>query len=75
MSDRNIPILCYTDDAFVIAENEDDLQRLLQQFNTISKTYNITTSINKTKCRTTSKRLIRCRIVIDDQIIQQEMKF
>ena len=32
MGDREIKILCYADDAVLIAEDEDDLQRLLFQF-------------------------------------------
>lgn len=29
MRNRTIKVLCYADDAILIAENEDDLQRLL----------------------------------------------
>ncbi|XP_045480918.1 uncharacterized protein LOC123685306 [Harmonia axyridis] len=47
MGNENISILCYTDDAVLIAENEDDLQRLLHI----------------------------CKLVVDDQTIQQEMTF
>lgn len=53
MDNRNIVVLCYADDVVLIAENEDDLQRLLQQFNKTVKTYNMVISTSKTKCITT----------------------
>ncbi|XP_030766597.1 uncharacterized protein LOC115890494, partial [Sitophilus oryzae] len=75
MGDRNITILCYADDAVLFAENEDDLQRLVYLFNLVAKSYNMITSASKTKSLTASKIPIRCMIVVDNTIIQQEMKF
>lgn len=75
MGNENISILCYADDAVLIAENEDDLQRLLYLFNSIAKSLNMVISVTKTKCLTTSKYPLRCKLVVDDQIIQQEMTF
>lgn len=75
MGNRNITILCYADDAVLVAENEDDLQRLLYCFNRVAKTLNMVISTSKTKSLTTSKIPVRCKLVVDDQIIQQEMKF
>lgn len=57
------------------AENEDDLQRLLHTFNTVAKSLGLTISASKTKCMTTSKTPIRCKLAIDDKIIHQEVKF
>ncbi|XP_015187255.1 PREDICTED: uncharacterized protein LOC107072109 [Polistes dominula] len=67
MGNREIKISCYADDAVLIAENEDDLQRLLYTFNIAS------TRINK--CMTTSKTPLRCKLVVDDNIIEQVMEF
>lgn len=38
----NIYILCCVHDAVLIAENDDDLQRLLHQFNLAGKTQKMT---------------------------------
>ncbi|XP_057654786.1 uncharacterized protein LOC130893037 [Diorhabda carinulata] len=73
--DRNITILCYADDAVLVAKNEDDLQRLLHVFNCTAKSFNKILSTSNTKCITTSKTPIRCKLVIDDQIIHQVMEF
>lgn len=37
MGDSVIKILCYTDDAVLVAENEADLQRLLRQLTRMQK--------------------------------------
>lgn len=75
MGNHNITILCYADDAVLIAENEDDLQRLLHKFNSIAKTFNMAISVPKTKCMTTAKTPLRCKLAVDKEILQQEMKF
>ncbi|KAK9887098.1 hypothetical protein WA026_020042 [Henosepilachna vigintioctopunctata] len=75
MGDKEISILCYADDAVLIAENEDDLQRLLHQFNLTAKSFNMIISASKTKCMTTSKTPLRCKLEVDGKSIQQEMKF
>ena len=38
MGEKKINILCYADDAVLVAEDENDLQRLLHQFNDIQNT-------------------------------------
>ena len=75
MGDRNVNILCYADDAVLLAESEDDLQRLLHRFNCTAKSFNMTISASKTKCMTTSKTPLRCKLEVDGKIIQQVMKF
>ncbi|XP_043496141.1 uncharacterized protein LOC122520182 [Polistes fuscatus] len=50
----------HADDAVLIAENEDDLQRLLHEFNTIAQSLGMLISTSKTKCMTTSKIPLRC---------------
>lgn len=75
MGNQQIKILCYADDAVLVAESEDALQRQLHQFNITAKKFNMTISSQKTKCMTTSREPLRCKLAIDDEIIQQEMKF
>ncbi|XP_060524527.1 uncharacterized protein LOC132700944 [Cylas formicarius] len=75
MGSDEVTIICYADDAMICAENEDDLQRLLNIFNRTGKQFNMTISAQKTKCMTTSKEPLRCKLEVDGQVIQQEMKF
>lgn len=74
MSGNNINIICYADDAILIAENEDDLQRLLFKFNNICKQYNMKISTEKTKALTIARDPIRCKLVVDNDIIEQVME-
>lgn len=75
MGRHSVNIICYADDVTLIANNEDDLQRLVHQFNISAKRYNMQISKQKTKCMVISKEPIRCKIQIDDAIIQQVMQF
>ena len=75
MGDQEITILCYADDAVLVAENENDLQRLLHRFNCTAKSLNMIISTQKTKCMTTSKVPLRCKLEVEGNVIQQEMKF
>ena len=45
----------------MVAENEDDLQRLLHQFNLVAKSFNMVVSASK--------------LEVNGSIIQQEMTF
>lgn len=72
MGENEITILCYAHEVVLDAENGDDLQRLLQQFNHTGKSV---TSTTKTKCMLTSKTLLKCKLEVYRKIIQQEMKF
>ncbi|XP_015181515.1 PREDICTED: uncharacterized protein LOC107069067 [Polistes dominula] len=75
MGNKEVTILCYADDAVLIAENEDDLQRLLHQFTRTANTVNMKISAEKTKCMTTVKIPIRCKLEIEGKVIQQVMRF
>ncbi|XP_055390221.1 uncharacterized protein LOC129619146 [Condylostylus longicornis] len=70
-----IKILCYADDAVLISENEDELQRLLHRFYLSAKKYNMVISTEKTKSLVVSKDPIRCKLAINDIIIEQVMSF
>ena len=66
--------MLFRSDAVLVAESEDDLQRLLYQFNKTATKFNMVISAAKTKSMTTSKTPIRCKLVVDDKIIHQEGK-
>ena len=75
MGDMKIKILCYPDDAVLIAESEDKLQKLLHQFNTTAKKFKMNISVTKTRATTRSKTPLRCKLEIDGKSVQQEIKF
>jgi hypothetical protein len=52
MENKEINIICYADDAVLIADNDDNLQRLLYQFLLSSQKYNMKISVGKTKTLT-----------------------
>uniref|UniRef100_A0AAR5PIG0 Reverse transcriptase domain-containing protein n=1 Tax=Dendroctonus ponderosae TaxID=77166 RepID=A0AAR5PIG0_DENPD len=72
MEDAEIKIMCYADDAALLAESEDDLQRL---FNRTANSLNMEISPTKTKCLTTSKTSLRCKLELAGRIIEQKIKF
>ncbi|KAL6421492.1 hypothetical protein ACFW04_011244 [Cataglyphis niger] len=65
MGDRSLRILCYADDAIIVAENEDDLQRLLNKFKTTAERFNMFISLKKTQVM----------LMINNHIIEQVMDF
>ena len=75
MGGQNVNIPCYADNAVLLADSEHDLQRLLHRFNCTAKSFNMTKSASKTKCMTTSKTPLKCKLKVDGKIIQQVMKF
>ena len=75
MGQTEFKILCYADDAVLIAESEDNLQRMLFEFNQTANKYNMSISIPKTKSMTISKEPIRCKLALNDQPIEQVMSF
>lgn len=76
MGHTDMRILCYADDAVLMAESEDDLQRLLYRFNMTAKELNMKISSSKTKCMViSSPSPIRCKLQVDDNIIEQILTF
>lgn len=67
--------VCYADDAALIADSEDNLQRLLHSFNTKAKELNMLINTEKTKCLVISKEPIRCKLEIDSKIVEQVNHF
>jgi len=66
-----ITILCYADDAVIISENEDGLQKLLHPFYLTAKRYNMSIAINKTKSLVVAKEPRRCKLAVNDEIVEQ----
>ena len=75
MGQTEFKILCYADDAVLIAKSEDNRQRMLFEFNQTANKYNMSISIPKTKSMTISKKPIRCKLALNDQPIEQVMSF
>lgn len=75
LGNHNFNIVCYADDAVLIADNEDNLQRTLHKFNNAAEEYNMTISVEKTKCLTASKEPVRCKLEINRKIIEQTTTF
>ncbi|XP_044760217.1 uncharacterized protein LOC123317675 [Coccinella septempunctata] len=73
MGNKEIKIVCYADDAVIISEDEDNLQRLLYKFQQIAEAFNI--SVKKTKSFTVSREPRRCKLAIYDQSVEQLMSF
>lgn len=76
LGQHRIHSLYYADDALLVAESEDDLQRLLYTFKNTAEKYNMKISTTKTKSMTISREPLRCKLAIDDvTIIDQVMCF
>ena len=71
----NIQIVCYADDAVLIADSEDKLQELINKFCITAKTYNMAVSTSKTKTLTIAKEPVQCKLVIDDTLLEQVYLF
>lgn len=63
------------DDAVLIAEIENDLQRIPHQFNKTANKFKMNISTTKTKAMITSRTPFRCKLERDNKFIQKEMKF
>lgn len=72
---KRISMVCYADDVALIDESEDNLQRQLQSFRRAAEIYNMEISVKKTKCLTISREPTRCKLIIDNQPIEQVMLF
>ncbi|XP_057652394.1 uncharacterized protein LOC130891583 [Diorhabda carinulata] len=75
MGTYKINILCYADDAVLIAESEYDPQIILHAFSKRAENLNMEISISKTKCMTIAKEPLRGKLTIDNTTIDQIMYF
>lgn len=74
MGEKEIKIICYADDAIITTENEDDLQRLIKEFEDTAFIYNMVISTEKTKSIVISTELRHCKLVVNNKIIEQVME-
>ena len=63
------------DDAAIIVESENDLQRQLFHFFQTSHQLNTNISTGKTKYMIIVKEPLRCKLVLEDKPIEQVMQF
>lgn len=75
MGDKDIRIVCYADDAVIISEDEDNLQRLLYKFEQIAATFNMQISVQKTKSLAVSREPRRCKLAVYNRSVEQVMTF
>jgi Reverse transcriptase (RNA-dependent DNA polymerase). len=75
MGSEEINLMCYGDDIALIADTEDDLQRLLYNFHLSCLKFNVKISIHKTKVMTKSKEPLRRKLEIDYRMVGQVMEF
>jgi hypothetical protein len=66
----------FADDQIIIQETEDELQRSIFYLNNICKSYNLKSSINKTKTMAyKGKYPVRTKIAIEDKTLEQVNHF
>ena len=75
MGGEIVNVVCYADDAIIIAENNKDLQTMLNRLHDACKKYNMEISIDKTKCMTFSKTPVTCNLAIENKNIEQVSNF
>ena len=69
IGDENITCVCYADDAALVAEDEDSLQRLLYRFSLLTTKFDLTLSTKKTKTLTISQEPLRCKSQLYDKVM------
>ena len=75
MGNTHIHILCYADDAVLIADSEEHLQVLLLKFDRMAESLNMAISLNKTKTLTISRNRKKCEIELRGIVLEQVPKF
>ncbi|GJQ72505.1 hypothetical protein Trydic_g3576 [Trypoxylus dichotomus] len=77
MGQEPTKILCFADDAILMADNEDDLERLLYRFQTKAKSLNMQISVEKTESMVIPKSPldIRSKLIREDPEIQGSMAY
>ena len=75
MHNTKFNILCYADDAVLMADNENDLQRLLLQFQKTAQTFNMEIHTEKTCAMVISKEAVRCKLAVYNKPIKQVSAF
>ena len=68
-------IICYADDTTLIADNEDDLQRLLNRFSYSCTKFDLKISSKKTKSLIISKEPLKCNLQVNNMNVEQVTSF
>ncbi|XP_043499674.1 uncharacterized protein LOC122522555 [Polistes fuscatus] len=68
-------IICYADNAVIMSEDEDYLQRMLYKFEKTVGKLNMTISVQKTESLTISKEPRRCKLAVYNKSVNQVMRF
>ena len=75
MGEISIPVVCYADDAVLLAESQEDLQTLLNTFQRVSDRLNREIPIKNTKSMAISKTNATCNLLVYNIPIEQISKF
>ena len=75
MGSNPIHILCYVDEAVLIADSEKNLQTLLLKFDHMAVNLNMEISLSKTKSLTISGNNMKCGVKLKGTTIEQVPKF
>lgn len=75
MVKQGMKIVCYVDDAVIISEDEDDLQKMLYKFETTAKKFGMKISVKKTESLAISKERRQCKLAVYNQSVNQVMRF
>ncbi|KAI4474607.1 hypothetical protein M0802_015536 [Mischocyttarus mexicanus] len=73
IGNREIKLVAYADDV-LISEDEDNLQRIMYKFETITKKFNLNISVQKTKLLTISKEPRLCKLAVNELRVKQRNK-
>ena len=68
-------IICYADDTTLIADNEDDLQRLLNRFSHSCTKFDLKISSKKTESLIISKEPLKCNLQVNNMNVEQVTSF
>lgn len=71
----NVNIVCYADDTLLIADIENNLQRLLFKFNELAEIFNMKMPTEKTKALIVSKESVKCKLEIKNKILELIISF
>ena len=74
LGDENVNMICYADDATLIADNEDDL-RLLNSFSQSCTNFDLKISSKKMKSLIISKEPLKCTLQVYNTTIEQVTSF
>ena len=72
MGNDPIHIICYADEAVLIADSEENLQILLLRFDQMAERLNMEISLNKTKFLTISRNYTKCEVQLKGTSIKKK---